>query len=72
MRRPPIKINKSWVVQEIMKAGACPEFLPKMLLIVSPDEQKQHLQRIVSNDRLMLPDSDFRKKYVNYIKRTAP
>ena len=72
MRRPPIKINKSWIVEELIKAEASSRFLPKMQSFGTVEECRLHLHRIVSNDRLMLPDSDFRKKYVNYIKRTAP
>jgi len=71
MRRPPIKIVKLWIHNEIMNADAAGQFIT-----VGPEEPlgaiREKLADVIHQDRLSMTDQDFRKKYINYIKRTAP
>lgn len=82
MRRPPIKINKDWIAKEIVKAGAYSA--PQMILHHRSPSLANNpgrltgqalldlVTKIVTGDRLAMTDAEFRKSYLNYIRRTAP
>lgn len=72
MRRPPIKINKQWIAEEIMKAGALVEFIPDVQLNANQDYHLNLLIQLVQCDRIRMTDAAFRHKYINYIRRVAP
>lgn len=70
MRRPVAKINKQWIREEIIKAGHASHFIADVPPTLG--EVWSALDDVIQADRFALMDWDFRKKYVNYIRRTAP